>query len=98
MKKLLLLSVFALALQAVPVLADSHGSGEGNKGKMMEKVDANGDGEISKSEFLAHSEEKFAKMDANSDGTISKEEVKEARKEKRGDIKDRMKERRENAE
>ena len=69
------------------VLADSH-MGEGRKGKMMERVDTDGDGFISKSEFVAKHEKMFAKIDSDGDGKISKEEMKNAhkdRKEKRQD-------------
>lgn len=94
MRKLLVLSVAALAIVATPVLADSHG-GKGAKGKMFEKHDTNGDGAISKEEFLDHAEERFSKMDTNGDGSVSKEEAKAGHDKKRAEMKERIKERKE---
>lgn len=48
--------------------------------KMLEKVDANQDGQVDLSEFLAHAEERFNKMDLNSDGILTLEEGKESHK------------------
>ena len=50
MKNLMMLTAVALMMQTAPVLADNHGEGE--KGKRFEKHDTNGDGVISKDEFL----------------------------------------------
>lgn len=77
MKKLLALGACALAFSATPALAET---GD-HKGKMFEKHDTNGDGVISKEEFLSHAEEKFGKMDADGNGEITKAEG-EAAKEK----------------
>ncbi|MDB5687985.1 MAG: h [Rhizorhabdus sp.] len=59
--------------------------GEGGANRLAEfikKVDANGDGKITKDEFLAYSkkeaEERFAKMDANGDGVVDEAEIKAA--------------------
>lgn len=85
MKKLLTFGAVALALSVTPALADNHGD-SGKKGKMFEKHDTNGDGVISKDEFLNHAEERFSNIDADGDGSVSKEEAKarhEAMKEKR---------------
>lgn len=80
----LLAGLLAVGLMSAPVVfADNHG---GKGGKMFEKHDTNGDGVISKAEFLTHAEERFAKMDADGNGEISKEEAKaykKAMKEKR---------------
>ncbi len=46
--------------------------------KRLKEVDTNGDGNISKAEFMAQSEKRFAKMDTNGDGQISPEERKQA--------------------
>jgi Ca2+-binding EF-hand superfamily protein len=89
MNRFLALTAVLLTFSAAPALADHHG--EGKKGKMFEKHDTNGDGVISKAEFLNHAEERFAKMDVNGDGEVSKEEGKAARaakKEKRAERKD----------
>ena len=40
----------------------------------LKETDTNGDGNISKEEFMASCEKRFAKMDANGDGQITPEE------------------------
>ena len=99
MKKLFmtaaLISAFALTSNAV--LAEHHEGGE-HKGKRMERVDTDGDGSISKEEFVARHEEMFSKMDTNGDGTLSKEERKagkEKMREKRKEMHEKRKERKE---
>ena len=78
MKKLLMLSALVLTVGAAPALAgDYEGKGD-HKGKMFEKHDTNGDGVISKEEFLDHATNRFSEMDANDDGEVSKEEAKAA--------------------
>ena len=39
---------------------------------MFEKKDANSDGVISKAEFVAHAEKKFAKMDTDGNGSLTR--------------------------
>jgi|CXWL01.1.fsa_nt_gi Ca2+-binding EF-hand superfamily protein len=53
----------------------------------MSRADANGDGAISREEFLAHPTQMFARLDTNSDGVISTEEQTQmrARHEARGE-------------
>ena len=65
MKRSLVAICSVLLLTALPAHADE---GRPHKGKMFEKHDTNGDGVISKSEFLAHAEERFSKMDADGNG------------------------------
>lgn len=92
-KKVLLLAAAALVLQATPVLAEG-GKGDGPRKHhegMFEKHDTNGDGGVSKDEFLQHAEERFQKMDADGDGTVSKEEGQAAREK----MKEKWKEKRE---
>ena len=92
MRKLVILSLSAFAIGfAMPAFADSH---SGGKGGMFEKHDTNGDGVISKSEFLSHAEERFATMDADGDGSVSKDEAKSKHKEMREKMKERVQERR----
>ena len=50
---------------------DSSGRGS----KMLKRADANSDGVISKTEFLEHSEKKFAKIDADGNEEITQEEL-----------------------
>ncbi|MEM6780524.1 MAG: hypothetical protein AAF569_01525 [Pseudomonadota bacterium] len=90
MKKLMMLTALALMIQTAPVLANDY-SDAGGKGKMFEKHDADGDGVISKVEFLNHAEERFDKMDADGNGSVSQEEGKEARE----NMREKMKEKRE---
>lgn len=45
-------------------------------GKMLEKIDTDNDGKISKQEWQAHHDERFAELDADKDGAISQDEFK----------------------
>ncbi len=88
MRKVLLFGILAALLVGTATLAVADGkSGDcpGKSSKMFEKKDANSDGVISKAEFVAHAEKKFAKMDTDGNGSLTKEEVKNywaAKKEK----------------
>ncbi|MCE7886872.1 MAG: hypothetical protein DYH13_05120 [Alphaproteobacteria bacterium PRO2] len=73
MKKLLMFSAAALALSA-PAFAEEGKDGKPHHQNMMEKLDTDKNGSVTKAEFLAFHEQRFAEMDTNSDGTISKEE------------------------
>ena len=42
---------------------------------MFEKLDADGDGTISDSEFLARTNDRFAKLDQDNNGTLDKSEM-----------------------
>lgn len=99
MKKLLTLTTVALAVSVTPVLADNHaGGGEGKHAGMFAKHDTNGDGVISKSEFLAHAEERFAKMDKDGNGEVSKDEARSAREAMHEKMKEKRQERKEKRE
>lgn len=87
MRKILALGVCALAFSATPALADHHKGGD-HKGKMFEKHDTNGDGVISKDEFLKGAEERFSKMDTDGNGEVTKEEAKAAHEKMREKIKE----------
>jgi hypothetical protein len=96
MNKLLLTTamVGAFALTSTAAIAEHHEGGN-YKGKMMERVDTDGDGQVSKAEFMAKHEEMFTKMDTNSDGFVSPEEMKaakEMKKEKWKEKKEKYKE------
>ena len=43
-------------------------------GDMLQRMDKNSDGVLSKEEYLGSYEERFAQMDENKDGKVSKEE------------------------
>ncbi|NCT40556.1 MAG: hypothetical protein GW778_02705 [Alphaproteobacteria bacterium] len=98
MKKILMLSVFAMAFGAMPALADHHGD-KGDRGdrgaKMFEKHDTNGDGAISKDEFISHATDRFSEMDTDGDNKITKEEAKAAHEKRRAEMKERFQERKE---
>lgn len=93
MKKLialsLVLSASSLAMAASDTTTPAPGQMPMNgqmKGQMQQKmqqhmkeVDTNGDGNISKEEFMANCEKRFAKMDANGDGQITAEERQQMR-------------------
>lgn len=83
-----LLSMAALSTTAY---AHDHGGDTSKKmdkmEKMMDKYDANGDGNLSQEEFMTHAQEKFTKMDANGDGMVSKEELKKKYHDKKRDKK-----------
>lgn len=61
-------------------------SGEGKCGgkKMFKKMDKNGDGKISRPEFMQAHRKMFVKMDKNKDGMLDLEEVERMKKEKMG--------------
>lgn len=68
-------------------------------GKMFEESDTDGDGKISKAEWVASAEKRFGEIDADGDGAVTKEEMKahhekmkEHRKEMREKMKDKMEE------
>jgi len=62
----------ALAGQAAPT--DQAAPGGRGAGMMM-RADTNGDGKISRAEYTAMSEQRFARMDKNGDGAITADEV-----------------------
>lgn len=88
MKKWVILPAVALALFSAPVWADDHGGkgprGEGkHHGKMLQEADSNGDGAVSKQEFLDAHARKFDEMDANGDGSLTEEDMKARREAKK---------------
>jgi len=87
-------SSYAIAKEAVSPKADAvKAEKKGHHGEHFKEADKDGDGMISKAEFMDKAEERFAKMDANGDGSISKEEMMAAKEKFKGKMKDRMKER-----
>ena len=66
------------------MVAEEHKGKRSCKIKKMKKMDTDGDGAVSKDEFMAHAEKKFAKKDKNGDGVISAEEMKQMKKHKEG--------------
>lgn len=81
------LATGAIALSSGAAMAEHHdkdGKGGHHKGKFFEKMDTDGDGQISKAEHMSAAEERFAKMDANGDGVVTKEELHEKMKKMKG--------------
>jgi hypothetical protein len=101
MKNKLLLTAACLALSvavSIPLASgaahadDHHGhKGKGRHAERLQEVDTNGDGLVSKAEFMAQQEKRFNELDANSDGQIDQDEHKAFR----GKMKERFKEMRE---
>jgi len=60
------------------MVADSHG-----KHCKLRKMDSDGDGSVSKDEFMSHAEKKFSKKDKNGDGVLSGDEMKMMKKMKK---------------
>jgi Ca2+-binding EF-hand superfamily protein len=85
--KFILLTVAALGLMVTPALAKK-ADGHHEKG-MLEKMDTNSDGAISKDEWNAFSMKKFAKLDKDSDGHITKEEIKAHEEEEENEEKEK---------
>ena len=76
---------------------DMNGMGHGKgHGGMFAEADKDGDGSISKSEFMSFRQQKLAerfdKMDTNHDGKLSKEEMMAARKNMRSHMREKAKE------
>jgi len=83
----LLLGAFAAPAMATdtPPSADAHG---GRHDKMM-NADTDGDGFLSKTEFMAVHEKRFTDMDKDTDGKISKDEMKAHRETMREKFKEK---------
>ena len=58
-----------------------HDGKKDHHGKFLKKLDTNGDGAVSKDEFMSKQEEHFSKMDADGDGSVTADEMKAAKKE-----------------
>jgi len=63
----LMISAFGISY----VHAGHHGGGK-NK---MEMMDTDGDGSVSKDEYMTHKEQRFNKKDENGDGVLSEDEM-----------------------
>jgi len=75
--KWIILPAMVLMIGIVPAHANQEWDGKNNQhGKMFKNADQNGDGIISKEEFLAVHTKKFEEMDTDDDGNITQEEIK----------------------
>ena len=83
---ILLMLVLSLALCGTALAQDDPAAPHGGKG--LKAMDTNGDGKISKEEFMEaarkRAEARFQKLDANGDGYITQDEM-DAAKAKRGE-------------
>ncbi|AZO67273.1 MULTISPECIES: EF-hand domain-containing protein [unclassified Mesorhizobium] len=71
--------IAALLMGLVPLSA-AHGQGNDTPGKrILQRLDTNGDGAISRDEMLAARERMFTKLDRNGDGVIGEKEIEGAR-------------------
>lgn len=90
MRKLpVILAISALVMAAQPVRAEDAPSApaagqergqmrEGfrhHRGEMMQRMDKDGNGSVSREEFLAGAAERFTKMDRNGDGVLTKDDM-----------------------
>ncbi|QNQ07605.1 EF-hand domain-containing protein [Sphingomonas alpina] len=73
MKKLLIAA--ALASTALAGAAIANPPGQAGRSAGMMRADTDGDGSISRSEYMAQAEARFARMDANGDGQIAGDEM-----------------------
>ena len=74
MKKLLLAAALAGTMLGGVAIAGQD-TPQGRGGGMMMRADTDGDGKISRAEFTAQSEARFARMDKNGDGFITADEM-----------------------
>ena len=86
-RMIIMMLLLSLALCGAAFAQDDAGpAGKGAKG--LKAMDTNGDGKISKEEFMdaakKRAEARFQKLDANGDGYITKDEL-DAAKAKRGE-------------
>ena len=76
MKKLLILTALSFIGAATPAFANtSHDGTKGWVDHFFKEADTDGNGTISKDEFMAYSEKKFDKMDTDQNGELTKAEV-----------------------
>ena len=101
MRKLFLAALALVAFMGAPAMAEQgrQGMPEGHGKMMKNEADTNDDGMLSKAEFMAMQEKRFAEMDGNSDGSVTKEEMKahvgkmkEKFEERRKEMKEKMEE------
>jgi Ca2+-binding EF-hand superfamily protein len=85
MKKILyLLAASALAAVAMPVMAANGAAQSGDFAeRMFNRMDANGDGVITKKEFEDYNSKRFDELDTNHDGKVSHAEMEAAREKAR---------------
>jgi len=73
------LSIYALSVAFILAVAGTsslHAGHHGGGKNKMEMMDTDGDGAVSKEEFMSHKEQRFMKKDANGDGVLTEDEMK----------------------
>ena len=73
MRKLLIAAALAGTMIGGAAIAGQAEGGPG--GGMMARADTNGDGMISRAEFIAQADQRFARLDANGDGQLAGDEL-----------------------
>lgn len=92
----LMLSALLLGAISAPAMAQDTPAGPGPDGhpgmdKML-NADTDGDGNLSKAEFLAVQEKRFGEMDTNSDGKVTRDEMKAHRETMKAKFQEKRKE------
>jgi hypothetical protein len=75
MKKLLLAAALAGTTMAGLAYAQTAPEAPRPAGRGMARADGDGDGRVSKAEYIARADERFAKQDKNGDGQLSADEM-----------------------
>ncbi len=75
MKKLLLAAALAGTTMAGLACAQTAPEAPRPTGRGMARADGDGDGRVSKAEYVARADERFARMDKNGDGQLSADEM-----------------------
>lgn len=73
MKKILTLGLVLIAFSATPAIAKKNS--ENDAKKVSHPADTDGNGTVSKAEFLKKHEDRFNKIDTNGNGELSAEEL-----------------------
>ena len=79
-----------LAVAGSALIAATAYAADGKGDSRWDRLDTNGDGEISASEMSAKNQEFFEAADADGNGTVSKEELKAHHKKKRAERREKL--------
>lgn len=84
-KKLIVGAAILLPVAGITFAATAQDGHKRDHGRMIERLDTNDDGQISKAEATAERQARFAEMDANGDGALSIDEMIAHREQKRAE-------------